>query len=106
MDVLKNKSRITYAYISRYANFPFYYHSLDKKFVYGMTNQLSLDTAYVEVTVNPEDTLDKLANDYYGRPDYYCLIADFNRIQDPFIKLSNYYQKIKIPALASIQYEE
>jgi len=71
MDVLKNKSRISYPYISRYAAFPIYYHTIDKKFLYGITNQLSQDTPYVEVSVTAEDTFDSLSNKYYGRPDYY-----------------------------------
>lgn len=106
MDVLKNKSKKSFSYISRYAPAYFYYHTLDKRFMYGITSQLSTDTPYVEVTVKPEDTLDILANNYYGRPDYYYIIADFNQIQDPFIKLSERFSKIKIPALAAIEYEE
>lgn len=106
MDVLKNKSKISYSYISRYAAFPFYYHLLDKKFIYGITKQLSTNTTYVEITVNQEDTLDSIANTYYGRPDYYWIIADFNRIKDPFIKLSDHFTKINVPALSAIEYEE
>jgi len=105
MDVLNNKSKKSYSYISRYASFPFYYHTLDKKYIYGITNQLSIDTPYVEITIGPEDTCDTIANKYYGRPDYYWIIADFNRIIDPFIKLSDYYRKIKVPSLNAIEYK-
>lgn len=106
MDVLKNKSIKSYSYVSRYAAVPFYYHTLDKKYIYGISKQLSPDTPYVEVTITAEDTLDSLANNYYGRPDYYCLIADFNQIRDAFIKLSDHYTKIKIPSLSAIEYKE
>lgn len=106
MHILTNKSKKTYSYISRYASVPFYYHSIDKKYIYGITRHLSTTTPYVEVNVGQEDTLDILANKYYGRPDYFSIIADFNRIQDPFIKLNEHYVKIKIPSLTSIEYEE
>lgn len=106
MDVLTNKSMISRDNVSRYAPFYFYYHTLDKKYIYGITNQLSDDIPYVEVKINSEDTLDILANKYYGRPDYFWVIADFNKIIDPFIKISDYHDKLKIPALASIEYEE
>lgn len=106
MDVLKNKSRKSYPYISRYASVPTYYHTLDEKYMYGIAGQLSTNTPYVEVDVHPEDTFDSIANKYYGRPDYYYIIADFNRILDPFIILGQHYIKIKVPALASIEYKE
>lgn len=106
MDVLKNKSKISYEHISRYAPFPFYYHSLDKKYMYGLTGHLSKNIQYVKVTVKQEDTLDILANKYYGRPDYFWIIADFNDIRDPFIKLSDYYTTLKIPSLTSMEYKE
>jgi len=106
MDVLQNKSKKSFSYISRYAPFYFYYHKLDKKYVYGITRHLSLDLPYVEIIVSPEDTFDILANKYYGRPDYFWVIADFNRVADPFIKVSDYFTKIKIPSLTSIEYEE
>lgn len=106
MNVLKNKSRISSAHISRYAPFPIYYHTLDKKYVAGITSQLLKETPFVEVIIDPEDTLDSLANKYYGRPDYYWIIADFNSILDPFIKIGQYYTKIKIPALAAIEYRK
>ena len=34
MDVLVNKSKRFYDYTSRYATFPYYYHTEDKKYVY------------------------------------------------------------------------
>lgn len=105
MDVLKSKSSKSYDYLSRYASFPYYYHSLDKKYIYGLTAQLSDSTTYTLVNVSMNTTLDGLAFKYYGRPDYYWIIADFNRIQDPFIKLSDYFTKIKIPTITAIEFE-
>ena len=51
-------------------------------------------------------TLDYLANKYYGRPDYFWVIADFNRIQDPFKPLYPRFEQIKIPNIGAIEYEE
>lgn len=105
MDVLKDKSSRDYNYLSRYASFPFYFHSEDNKFIYGLTSQLKENIPYVVVSVDASTTLDKLANKYYGRPDYFWIIADFNKIQDPFIQLDKQFTTIKVPALASIEFE-
>lgn len=104
MDRLKNKSYKSYDCISRYSAFPYFYNEEDDKFVYGITNWLSEDTTYVEHEVKRGDTLDSLSLTYYGRPDYYWVIADFNRILDPFARLSDKFTKIKIPTISSIKY--
>lgn len=106
MDILKDKTSISYEYISRYANFYFYYNTEDKKYIYGLTQQLSNETSYVTVKIEPGMTLDSLADKYYGRPDYFWIIADFNRLSDPFITLYPEYESIKIPSMGSIEYEE
>lgn len=105
MEVLKNKSYKEYSYTSRYAAFPFYYNTNDKKYVYGLTKQLGLDTPYVLHNLRDFDTLDSLALTYYGRPDYWWIIADFNRIQDPYIKLTKKMSSIKVPSISSIYFE-
>lgn len=106
MDILKDKATENYSYISRYANFYYYYNTADKKYMYGLTAQLSNETSFVTVQVEPNCTLDFLANKYYGRPDYFWVIADFNRISDPFINLYPTYTTIKVPNIGSIEYEE
>lgn len=105
MECLTQKSYKSYDYISRYQPFPYYYHTLDKKYIYGITAQLNRSNTYVEVNVSQFDTLDSLANYYYGRPDYYWVIADFNSIQDPFIQLWGNYKTIKIPTLGNISFK-
>ena len=104
MDVLKNKSYKSYKKLSRYSNFPYYYHTLDDKYVYGITAHLKNDTPYILHTVKKSDTLDSLALYYYNNPTYYWIICDFNRIQDPFIDLEE-GQKIKIPSFSTIEFE-
>lgn len=108
MDILKEKQFKTDIndYLSRYANFPFYYNTEDNKYMYGLTANLSKDTSYITVEVKDTTTLDYLSNKYYGRPDYYWVIADFNSIQDPFIHLKDYFDTIKIPSIADISYGE
>ena len=71
MNILKNKSYRTYDYTSRYSTYPYYYNTLDKKYIYGITGQLSDETEYTLHYVTDRDTLDSLALYYYGRPDLY-----------------------------------
>lgn len=106
MNILKNKQSKKYSYISRYSGFPLYYNTLDNKYIYGLTSQLKTNVQYFLYTVKENDTLDSLANTYYGRPDFYWVIADFNRIQDPFTNLKERFSTIKIPSIADIKYKE
>ena len=106
MNILKNKSYRTYDYTSRYWTYPYYYNTLDKKYIYGITGQLSDETEYTLHYVTDKDTLDSLALYYYGRPDLYWIIADFNRIQDPYINLFEKYNYIYIPSLSGVKYKK
>ena len=106
MDCLKDKSYKQYSYISRYKRFPYYYNTLDRKYIDGITSQLAKDTISVLQKVKQNDTLDSLSLQYYGRPDYWWIIADFNDIQDPYVKLFGRYDTLKVPSLTSISYED
>lgn len=107
MDILGSKNyKSSDNYISRYAPFPYYYNKEDDKYMYGLTSQIKHNVTSVIVRVNSTTTLDYLANKYYGRPDYFWVIADFNHIQDPFIKLSDWFETIRIPTLNSIEFED
>lgn len=107
MDILTNKSRKEYDYLSRYSTFSFYYNTKDKKYIYGLSSQLKTQNmTYVTVKVTESTTLDFLANKYYGRPDYFWIIADFNHIIDPFIHLADHFSEIKIPNMSEIEFEE
>ena len=83
MDILTNKQYLQYDYISRYSSFPVYYNKEDKKWIYSLTKHLNNATAYVLHEISSRDTLDYLSLKYYGRPDLYWVIADYNRINDP-----------------------
>ena len=102
MNVLKDKSSKTYLYTSRYATLPYYYNTLDKKYMYGISTTLNTNTHYVLHNLVDSDSLDSLALKYYGRPDLFWVIADFNNLNDPYIRLVDKMSSIKIPSLSGI----
>lgn len=104
MDRIKNKSYKTYPYVSRYTSFPYYYNTLDNKYFYGLTDNINKNITYVVHKVNDYDTLDLLAYTYYGRPDLFWIIADFNNIIDPLMNLKSKFDSIKIPSMSSIYF--
>lgn len=105
MDALINKEFKDYNYLSRYSTFPIYYNKNDNKYMQGLTGQLSEDSTYVLYRVKETDTLDSIALDMYSNSTYFWVIADFNRIRDPFIKLE-VGSILKIPTLAGIRFQE
>ena len=102
MNVLKDKSSKTYLYTSRYATLPYYYNTLDKKYMYGISKNLNTNTDYVLHNLVDSDSLDSFALKYYARPDLFWVIADFNNLNDPYIRLVDKMSSIKIPALSGI----
>ena len=104
-DTLTLKSYKSYSKLSRYSYFPYFYNTVDKKYVYGITSNLKTDTAYSEYIVKAGDTLDLIALNNYNDPTRYWIIADFNRILDPFEPL-HVGQKLKIPVLSNIEFIE
>ena len=105
MDVLVDKQYKEYRRLSRYSTFPIYYNILDEKYVYGTTAQLDNTTVYTAHLVKRGDTLDSLALYYYNDPTKYWVIADFNRIQDPFKDLEE-NTILNIPTISMIQFEK
>lgn len=103
MDILKNKSFKNYNKLSRYSSIPYYYHTLDNKYIYGKARNLRDDTLYTLYTIQPGDTLDTLALEYYNNPTLYWIISDFNRINDPYKKLIP-GQQLKIPSISNIEF--
>lgn len=105
MEALTKKTYKDYERASRYSVFPYYYNRLDDKYIYGITAHLKdSETTFVNHKVTPGDTLDTLALYYYNNPTYYWVIADFNRIQDPYKDL-NEGTILKIPTFSNIQYD-
>lgn len=100
-----DKTYKTYTKLSRYNNFPYFYNILDNKYIYGTTAYLKDTTPYTIHTVQQNDTLDTLALFYYNNPTYFWIIADFNRILDPYESLKIGSQ-IKIPSFSNIEFEQ
>lgn len=103
-EILKNKSYKHYNYISRYEITPYYFHSLDNKYVYGTTYPMSKDISYLIHKVQKNDTFDSLSLKYYTTPLYYWVIMDYNNIQDPFTELQE-GQELYIPTLTAVGFE-
>ncbi len=106
MDILTNKSKKFYTYTSRYSTLPYYYNTVDKKYIYGISKNLRDDTEYVLHVVKDIDTYDSLALQYYGRPDLFWVICDFNRVHDPYTKPIDQFNYLYIPTLSGIRYKD
>lgn len=104
MSILTNKSYKDYSYVSRYSMFPYYYHTVDNKYIYSITANLRQDTLYTMHTVQIGDTIDNLALKYYNNPTLYWIICSFNNINNPFKQLTP-GQQIKIPSISNIEFD-
>ena len=104
-NVVSDKQYKSYQKVSRYSSVPYYYNTVDKRFFYGTSKHLKDNTLYKVHKVVEGDTLDSLALYYYNNPTYYWIIADFNRIRDPFEALV-IGDHLKIPTFSNIEFEE
>lgn len=105
MSKIVNKAYKDYKKISRYSVFPYYYNRLDDKYIYGLTSHLQTNNIkYVNHYVKQDETLDSIALYYYNNPTYYWVIADFNKIQDPYEKLE-IGTILKIPTFSNIKFD-
>lgn len=104
-DILTDKQFKEYNKLSRYSGVPYYYNQTDNKYIYGIGKNLRDDTTHKIHRVVEGESLDSIALYYYNNPTYYWIIADFNRIQDPYITLTP-GTKLKIPTFSHIEFEE
>lgn len=105
MDVLKDKNINSFDYLSRYSSVPFYYHTLDNKYIYGVGKQINKkNISYVAHEVKPTDTLEYLALKYYNNPTFYWVLAYFNDILDVYEPLIENFDIIKIPNISSVAF--
>lgn len=104
MDVLINKQYRNNDFVSRYANTPFYYHTLDDRYIVGKDAWLDDTTPYTAHTVKYGDTYDSLALYYYNNPTYFWIICSYNHIVDPYSSLE-VGSIIKIPSIAEIKFK-
>ena len=102
--MLINRQSKSYDRVSRYSPFPIYYEPGTNKYVHGVTAHLDNEnTPFVAHVVKNGDTLDSISLYYYNNPTYYWVIADFNRIQDPFKQLK-VGTILNIPTFSAIHY--
>lgn len=104
MDVLKNKSYKEYNRLSRYSSTPYYYHTLDNKYFYGVDSYLKNTTSSINHTVVKGDTYDTLAQYYYHNPTYFWIICSFNHIQDPY-EVPIPGTVLKIPTISGLEFD-
>lgn len=104
MDTLKNKRYANYDYTARYTTVPYYYDTLCDKEIYGIGTNMKKDAVFATHTLISADTLESLSLKYYANPTYWWVIAYFNDIQDPFIKLKDYFDLIRIPRISAIEF--
>jgi hypothetical protein len=104
MDDLTKKRFAQFDYTSRYTGIPYYYNKKDQREIYGLSRNMIKNSSWVAHKVAQDDTLDKLALNYYNNPSYWWVIAYFNDIQDAFIRLKDYFDVIKIPSINSIEF--
>ena len=106
MDVLKNKSFNDYDYTCRYSSTPYFYHTVDEKYTYGIPTQFGKELQYVAHKVTDTDTLDSLSLKYYNNPTYFWVIASFNDIFDIYEPLIKNYSILKIPNISGIYFKD
>ena len=104
MDKLVNKTFKSYDYISRYSSFPCYYNSEDNKYIQGLTSWLNEGSVYILHEVKEDETLDSIALDSYSNSTFFWVIADYNKIRDPYKKLK-VGTMLKIPTLSDISFK-
>ena len=104
MDILKDKAYENYNYLNRYTDLPYYFNTVDHKYIYGIGTQMNKDSTSVLHKTQPDDNLDYLALKYYNNPTYWWVIAYYNDIQDAFAPLYEKYPTLRIPNLASVSF--
>lgn len=105
MDVLKDKQYKDYNYLSRYESFPYYFHSIDRKYIYGTTAQLDQNLSYSIYKVKRGDSWDSIALEMYNNPTFFWVLCDFNKVQDPY-SIPEEGSQIKVPVLSEISFME
>lgn len=104
MEALINKSYKTYNILNRYESVPYYFNTLDQKYIYGLTSHINKNLSCVEETIHDYSTLENIAYKYYGKSYYYWVIADYNNIRDPFEKLYPKYKTLLVPTISAITF--
>lgn len=71
MDILQDRQYRDYGYLCRYTNIPYYFHTEDKKFIYGTGSQLDDTTKYMLYKTLAGESFDSIALKFYNNPTYF-----------------------------------
>lgn len=93
----------SYSYLSRYSSVPVMGDTTAGKQYHGTVKWIDEEASYTIYRCGINDTLERIALNLYGNPQYWWVIADFNRIVDPFAKLKE-GQELKIVSLNDITF--
>lgn len=104
MDRLVDKTYKTYTRISRYSSFPYYYDTVNNRYVYGTLSHLDPTTPFTSYIVKKNDTFDSISLAFYNTPLFFWVICDFNQITDPF-QIPPEGSTLNIPILSSIEFQ-
>ena len=105
MNVLKNQRYLDYEKVSRYSQFPYYYNTLDDKYICGTTSYLNTSSPAVLYIVKEGDTYDSISLEAYGNPTYYWIICSYNHIQNCFDDPQP-ETRLYLPVISDIYFEE
>lgn len=105
MAVLKDAQYKDYSYLSRYESFPYYFHTTDRKYIYGTTSHLNSDITYSLYTVQPGDTWDSISLAMYNNPTFFWILCDFNKVQDPYIS-PEVGSSVMVPVINNLSFED
>ena len=103
MDCLINKQYKDYNRLSRYGSFPYYYNTIDEKYVTGTPSALSKNIKYSLYKVKDGESFDLIALKFYNNPTYYWAICNFNNIINPLVN-PNPGMYLKIPLLSDLTF--
>ena len=102
--ILSNKSFKTYKNTSRYAVVPYYYNNADNKYLYVNIPRLKDNIPFIIYKTDVNDTCDTIALKFYNNPTLYWIIADFNKILNPYVKFEK-GSKILVPNYSSLEFD-
>jgi hypothetical protein len=91
-----------YPHLSRYATVRVF-RDREGQLFHGSVMWTRDDLPFTLYEVKQGDTIEKIANEQFGNPTYSWIIADANRIVDPFLPLE-IGRQLKIISLNSLEF--
>lgn len=104
MNILNDKIYTEYNYLCRYTSVPHYFNTVDGRRENGIGSNMKKQTDCFLYKVQKDDTLDRIALEYYNNPSFWWILAYYNNIQDPFIPLQDQCSQLLIPAITGVEF--